>query len=152
MKHGINTEIHAKTKYKSLTKNSHKGMTYTDHKGMTYADPGMTVFEDHPFLAATPDLKINWACRGTGLVEIKCPATLIAKAPIVDTYKHIAMCNDNIILKMTNPYYSQIQGQLAATKRSYCGPFIFSFRGNLTVRVDYNHSYWEKLLSNLEWF
>ena len=62
------------------------------------------------------------------------------------------MCNDNIILKMTNPYYSQIQGQLAATKRSYCGLFIFSFRGNLTVRVDYNHSYWEKLLSNLEWF
>ena len=70
----------------------------------------------------------------------------------MDTYKHIAMCNDNIILKMTNPYYSQIQGQLAATKRSYCGLFIFSFRGNLTVRVDYNHSYWEKLLSNLEWF
>ena len=62
------------------------------------------------------------------------------------------MCNDNIILKMTNPYYSQIQGQLAATKRSYCGLFIFSFRGNLTVRIDYNHSYWEKLLSNLEWF
>ena len=24
--------------------------------------------------------------------------------------------------------------------------------GSLTVRVDYNHSYWEKLLSNLEWF
>ena len=24
--------------------------------------------------------------------------------------------------------------------------------GNLTVRVDYKHSYWEKLLSNLEWF
>ena len=35
MKHGINTEIHAKTKYKSLTKKSHKGMTYSD-AGMTY--------------------------------------------------------------------------------------------------------------------
>ena len=51
MKHGINTEIHDKTKYKSLTKKSHKGMTYTD--------PGMTVFEDYPFLAATPDLEIT---------------------------------------------------------------------------------------------
>ena len=59
MKHGINTEIHAKIKYKSLNKNSYKGMTYTDYKGMTYADPGMTVFEDYPFLAATPDLEIN---------------------------------------------------------------------------------------------
>ena len=62
------------------------------------------------------------------------------------------MCNDNIVLKMTSPYYSQIQGQLAATKRSYCDLFIFSFMGSLTIRVDYNHSYWEKLLSNLEWF
>ena len=71
MKYGINSEIHAKTKYKSLTKNSHKGITYTD--------PGMTVFEDYPFLAATPDLEINCACHGPGLVEIKCPASLIAK-------------------------------------------------------------------------
>ena len=65
-KHGIN-----KTKYKSLTKKSDKSMTHTD--------PGMTVFEDSPFPAATPDLEINCACHGLGLVEIKCPATLIAK-------------------------------------------------------------------------
>ena len=70
----------------------------------------------------------------------------------MDNYKHIEMCNDNIVLKMTRPFYSQIQGQLAATKRSYCDLFIFSFMDNLTVRVDYKHSYWEKLLSNLEWF
>ena len=144
MKHGINTEKYAKTKYKSLTKKS--------HKGMTYIDPGMTIFEDYPCLAATPDLAINCACHGPGLVEIKCPATLIAKNSNVDNYKHIEMCNDNTVLKMTRPFYSQIQGQLAATKRSYCDLFIFSFMGNLTVRVDYKHSYWEKLLSNLEWF
>ena len=144
MKYGINTEKHAKTKYKSLTKKSHKGMTYTD--------PGMTVFEDYPCLAATPDLAINCACHGPSLVEIKCPVTLIAKNPNVNNYKYIEMCNGIIVLKMTRPYYGQIQGQLAATKRSYCDLFIFSFMGNLTVRVDYKHSYWEKLLSNLEWF
>ena len=94
MKYGINSEIHAKTKYKSLTKNSHKGITYTD--------PGMTVFEDYPFLASTPDLEINCACHGPGLVEIKCPATLIAKTTNVDNYKHMEMCNDNIALKMTS--------------------------------------------------
>ena len=139
MNHGINTEIHAKTK--SITKKSH----------MTYADPGMTVFEDYPFLAATSDLEIYCAYHDSDLVEIKCSATLIAKTPDVDNYKHIEICNDNIALKMTSPYYSQIQGQLTATKRSYCDLFTFSFKGNLTVRVDYNHSYWEKLLLNLEW-
>ena len=91
MKHGINTEIHAKTKYKSLTKKSHKVMTYTD--------PGMTVFEDYPFFAAKPDLEINCACHGPGLVEIKCLATLIAKTSNVDNYKHIEMCNGNIVFE-----------------------------------------------------
>ena len=62
------------------------------------------------------------------------------------------MCNGNIVLKMTSPYYSQIQGQLGTTIRSYCDLFIFSFKSKLTVHVDYNHNYWEKLLSNLEWF
>ena len=119
---------------------------------MTYADPGMTVFEDYPFLAATSDLEIYCAYHDPDLVEIKCSATLIAKTPNVDNYKHIEICNDNIVLKMTSLYYSQIQGQLAATKRSYCDLFISSFKGNLTVCVDYNHSYWRKLLSNLEWF
>ena len=71
IKHGINTDIHAKTKYKSLTKKSDKSMTHTD--------PGMTVFEDYTFPAATPDLEINCACHGLDLVEIKSPATLIAK-------------------------------------------------------------------------
>ena len=47
-KHGIISEIHAKTKYKSLTKKYVKGMKYTD--------PGMTVFEDYPFPAATPEI------------------------------------------------------------------------------------------------
>ena len=144
MKHRIKTETHAKAKYKSLTKKSHKGMTYTD--------PGMIVFEDDPCLAVTLGLEINCACHGPGLVEMKCPATLIAKTPNVGNYKHIETCNDNIVLKMTSPYYSQIQGQLAVTKRSYCDLFIFLCMSNLTVCVDYKHSYWEKLLSNLKRF
>ena len=94
MKHGINNEIHAKSKYKSLTKKFQKGMTYTD--------PGAAVFEDYTCLAVTPHLEINCACHGPGLVEIKCPAILIAKTANVDNYKHIEMCNDNIALKMTS--------------------------------------------------
>ena len=50
MKHDINTEIHAKHKYKSLTRRFHKNMTYND--------PGMTVFEEYPYLSATPDMEI----------------------------------------------------------------------------------------------
>ena len=119
---------------------------------MTYTDPEMTVFEDQLFLAATPDLEINCTYNGPDLVEKRCSATVIADAPNVDDYQYIDMCNDNIVLKMTNPYYSEIQGQLAESKRSYCDLFISSFKRNLTVLVNYNRNCWEELLSNPEEF
>ena len=145
MKHDINTEIHAKHKYKSLTRRFHKNMTYND--------PGMTVFEEYPHLAATPDMEINCNCRGADLVEIKCPATLIGKIPSIENYsKHIEKDGEKLKLKSTSPYYSQIQGQLAATGRLYCDLFVFPFQGNLTIRMKYNDLYWKRSLSGLRWF
>ena len=81
MKHGINMEIHAKHKYKSLTRKFHKNMTYNN--------PEMTVFEEYPHLSATPDMEINCNCHDAGLVEVKCPATLIAKNQILRTIVYI---------------------------------------------------------------
>ena len=145
MKHGINIDIHAKHKYKSLTRRFHKNMTYND--------TGMTVFEEYPYLSATTDMKINCNCHGAGLVEIKCSATLIGKIRSTENYsKHIEKDGDKLKLKSTSPYYSQIQGQLGATGRLYCDLFVFSLQGNLTIRVKYNDLYWKRLLSGLSWF
>ena len=145
MNHGINTEIHAKHKYKSLTRRFHKNMAYND--------PGMAVFEEYPYLSATRDMEINCNCHGAGLVEIKCPATLIGKIPSIENYsKHIEKDGDKLKLKSTSPYYSQIQGQLASTDRLCCDLFVFSLQGNLTIRVKYNDLYWKILLSDLRWF
>ena len=145
MKHGINTETHAKYKYKSLTKRFHKNMTYND--------PGMTVFEEYPYLSAAPDMEINCNCHGAGLVEIKYPETLIGKIPSIENYsKHIEKDGDRLKLKSSSPYYGQIQGQFAATGRLYCVLFVFSFQGNLKIRVKYNNLYWKGLLSGLSWF
>ena len=93
---------------------------------MTYNNPGMTVFEEYSYLSATPDMEINCNCHGAGLVEIKCPATLIGKKPRIENYsKHIEKDGDKLQLKSTRPYCSQIQGQLAATGRLYCDLFVF---------------------------
>ena len=54
MKQGINSEIHAKHKHKTLTRRSHKYLTYND--------PGMTVFEECHYLAVTPDMEIMSWC------------------------------------------------------------------------------------------
>ena len=120
---------------------------------MTYNDPGMTVFEEYPYLSVTPDIEINCNCHGAGLVEVKCPATLIGKILSIENYnKHIEKDGDKLKLKSTSPYYSQIQGQLASTDRLCCDLFVFSLQGNLTIRVKYNDLYWKRLLSGLSWF
>ena len=119
---------------------------------MTYTDPETTVFEDQLCLAATPYLEINCAYNGPDLVEKRSSATFIEDTSNVDDCQYIDMRNDNIVLKMTIPYYSEIQGQLVEPERSYCDLFIFSFKRNLTVPVNYNHSYWEELLANPEQF
>ena len=93
---------------------------------MTYNDPGMTVFEEYPYLSVIPDIEINCNCHGAGLVEVKCPATLIGKILSIENYnKHIEKDGDKLKLKSTSPYYSQMQGQLAATGRLYCNLFVF---------------------------
>ena len=98
-------------------------------------------------------MEINCNCHGAGLVEIKCPATLIGKIPSIENYsKHIEKDGDKLQLKSTSPYYSQIQGQLAATGRLYCELFVFSFQGNLTIHVKFNDLYWKRLLLGLRWF
>ena len=89
MNHGINTEIHTKHKYKSLTRRFNKNMAYND--------PGMTVFEEYPYFSATTDMEINCISHGAGLVEIKCTATLIGKIPSIENYsKHIEKDADKL--------------------------------------------------------
>ena len=105
MKHGINTEIHAKHKYKSLTRRFHKNMTYNG--------PGMTVFEEYPYLSATPGMEINCNCHGAGLVEIKCPTTIIDKIPSIENYStHIEKDGDNLKLKTTSSITGRFKGNL----------------------------------------
>ena len=117
---------------------------------MSYNDPGMTEdyhLEDYHCLSATPDVEITCNWHGAGLVEIKCPTTLISKIPnIKNCSKHIEKDDDKLKLKSTSPYYSQIQGVLAATGSLYCDLLVFSFQGNLTIRVKYNDLYWKRLL------
>ena len=128
MEHGTNSEPHAKQKLKLFFKKT------------------------HPFIAVSPDLEINCTSHGPGLVEIKCPATIIGKEPSAENYKHLEIINEQPYLNKTSPYYFEIQGQLVVTGRQYCDFFVFSFRGHLNIRVEFNEQFWVELLDNLDWF
>ena len=110
MKHGVNIEIHAKHKYKSLTKRFHKNMAHND--------PGMSVKN---ILISLLHLIWNYGnCYGTGLVEIKCPATLISKIPSIENYgRHIEKDSDQL-------NFNLLKSLLYSDSRATCcnWPFI----------------------------
>ena len=144
MKHGINTEIHAKEKYKQLVKKS--------HKNVKVKEPGMMVLQPYPFISVSLDVEVICSCHGPGFVEIKCPASLIGKVPSIENYHDLELSDGQIKLKRNSEYYFHIQGQMAVTQRMYCDFFIFSFAGSATVRLDFDEKFWLDMLHHFNWF
>lgn len=99
----------------------------------------MTISDSYPFISASPDLEIVCDCHGPGLVEIKCPASLIGTIPSCDNYEHLEEIDGNLALKKSSPYYYQVQGQMGVTEKRYCDFFVFTFQGHVTVRVMMKH-------------
>ena len=91
MKHGINTEIHVKEKYKQLIKKS--------HNNVKVKEPGMTILQPCPFISVSPDSEVICSCHGPGLVEIKCPASLIGKVPSTEICHNLKLSDGQIKLK-----------------------------------------------------
>ena len=145
MKHGLNTEVHAKAKFKQIFKKL--------HKNCTFKDPGITIYERFPFIFVSPDLEVCCSCHGKGLVEIKCPATLIGKIPNSENYStHIEQQNYSIYLKKSSPYYSQIQGQMGVKNIGCCYFFVFTFQGFINICVNFDKKFRHTMLERLNWF
>ena len=98
MKHGINTDVHAKAKYDFIQEEPFEVFIQRSI---------MTVMESHPFISASPDLEAQCQCHGPRLVEIKCPASIIGQVPSPQNYDHIEVVDDTLSLKRSNPYFSQ---------------------------------------------
>ena len=56
----------------------------------------MTILQPYSFTSVIPDLEVICFCHGPGLVEIKCPASLIGKRPSVENYHHLELSDGQI--------------------------------------------------------
>ena len=144
MKHGSNTEIYAKGKYKQLVTKS--------HKNVKVLQPGITVLQPYPFIQVIPDLEVICSSHGPDLVAIECSASLIGKVPSIENYHHLVISDGQIKLKRNSEYYFKIQGQKAVTERMHCVFYIFSFAGNTTVRLAFDENFWLDILKHFNWF
>ena len=115
MKHVINTEIHAKEKYKQLVKKS--------HKNVKIKEPVIAILQLYPFMLVSSE--VFCFCNDPGLVQIKSPASLIGKMPSIENCHHLELSDGQIKLKRNNEYYFQIQGQMAETEEMHCVTILY---------------------------
>ena len=146
MKHGISTEVHAKTKYLSVLRRE-------KHINLTHYDPGMTIMKKHPFISVPTDLDVSCLCCGKGHAEFKCPGSIKDQVPSADNLPYLEIDeNGQTKLNRNSDYYFQVQGQMGVTGGKFTDFFIFTFKGYYRERILFNEKFWNVLLPKLVWF
>ena len=101
IKHGINTEVHAKAKYRTLLTKS--------HLKFSFKDPGMTVMEPRLFISPSPDLEVQCQCHGPRLVKIKYLASIIRQVSSPKNCYHREVVDETLSLKRSSPSFNQVR-------------------------------------------
>ena len=127
------------------------------HKNLNLEETGLVLLKDFPYIGASPDGLISCLCCGRGVLEIKCPFSIIDQAPSKENLSYVEEIKDldgtsNTHLKVNTPYYFQIQGQMAATKTLYCHFFVFTAHGYFFEEIKFNKEVWNDALTRLNWF
>lgn len=90
------------------------------HNSLTVEKSGLVLHQEHTFLAASPDGRVTCHCHGKGLLEIKCPFKF-REMTLQEMVQHQDSCLDaDFNLKLTHPYYTQVQHQMYVTGASFC--------------------------------
>ena len=149
---GIKNEVKALEKYKLVKKDS--------RKEVTCARLGIVIYDDYPFLGASPDAVVYDAHAHSpfGLVEIKCPFSVRVLIPTEAAESTTFFCSlenssdgvRTLKLKRTHNYYCQVQGQMAITGRTWCDFVVYTEKGLHCERINYDKIFWtEDLLPRL---
>ena len=109
-----------------------------EYQGAKVTRSGLVVYQDDPCLACSPDGLVEYFDNNgylhKGLVEYKCPFTLAEqkKTPVEGCSMSTFCChlvNGVPKLKITDPYYYQVQGPLAITGRQWCDFVVWTPSG-----------------------
>ena len=122
------------------------------HKQFCLTDTGLILLKEHPYIGASPDGLISCLCCGRGVLEIKCPYSIIDQEPSATNLVYLAESETKLTYLKTKTNYYQVQGQMAATGTTYCDFFVFTEHGHFLQRIVFNEKVWLEALNNLSWF
>lgn len=121
-------------------------------------DCGLFLSEHHAYLGSSPDGIVYCDKKDSRkLLEIKCPYSVREKT-IIEACKLSGFCciydedTNEISLKSTHRYYSQVQGQMAICKIDTCDFVLYTKKDFKIVEVSFDADYWDKLKKKLHEF
>jgi len=112
-----------------------------DHKNLKVDLSGLFIDEVNTFLCASPDRLVSCDCCGAGLLEVKCPLSIAGQDPKVATLLFLDDSEGHRILRTNHKYHTQVQMQMALSKRQWCDFFVFSDGGEYLQRIIFDPNF-----------
>lgn len=117
------------------------------------SESGLKLNKKHPHLGSSPDGIVECVCCGKGCLEIKCLKTYESGLPDPrsDEGKKDKSfpITESFVLKKNHKFYTQMQGHMLICDLNYCDLYLWSKSNSLTVRVERDNEYIEKLEKKL---
>jgi len=104
---------------------------------ITIKPAGLFIHKTLHYLAASPDGLIN----EDSILEIKCPSSIKEYTPqeavALKKLKCMTDCEGKLVLKKSDNYYFQVQGQLNIAEKKYCYFVVWTPKG-ITLSLEPN--------------
>jgi len=133
-----------------------KQQLHCGNQELTVNSVGFLVNQDYPFLGASPDGKVHDPSHADpfGFLEVKCPYSHRAHTPREACSDPLFCCelqaDSNgllqVTLKRSHKYFSQVQGQMAIGRRSWCDFVVYTTKGVSIERIAFDASFWNNQL------
>ena len=136
----------AKQKYREV-------LSQSGHRNLSIRECGLYLHPKFSYIGATPDLIVECACCGLGVVEIKCPVQIVGRKPVAGFPKSLVKRYDgNVSLDTQHRHYTQVQGEMGVVGAKWAHYFVFSTAGYFLEKIEKNQAFWNELLRHLTSF
>jgi hypothetical protein len=144
LKYGRNMEGEARRQYEKVMKSTGHDVQVTQ--------TGLVLHPTKVYIGASPDGLVSCTCCGDGLVEIQCPLNISCAVPTADNQDCLQKIDGQTHISKAHSYYTQVQCQLAVTKREWCDFCIYTKNGHFLDRVYFDNVHWQKVEQNCDQF
>lgn len=113
-------------KHEETARGVYASNAFTKHDNFSVKQTGLHVSRELPFLGSTPDGIVSCGCCGSGILEIKCPFSVYGQTPTPKNLSYLTNEDDQVKLRKSHQYYTQVQMQMGVTGSKWCDFFIYT--------------------------